>query len=467
MQVQDALTLAMYGENPQMLRGGKGHLTIYEEIDLGMKIKKELTVLASQFRYVKDIGIYIPEYSLWIDASTGFDNKGEITQAYISNALRVKDGEIYLQLGIQEEYNYMGYVWLDKEAVYDLLGQNMDEDIAMDVYIDKKCLTKNEVEDYRRIQVKSDVYPIEIQYYIPPDMLSFHEEVYILGALSVAVLFVTAVVFSFYLNRVIHKPLNNLVQFMENIKEQNYKEKLAPYGAEEFRYVTLEFNKMKEYLEGYIEQKYEQELVMKQMELDHLQEQIKSHFLYNCFANISNLCKTYDIEKVEELSAALAKYYNYITRTNKDLIALKEEYNHMKSYLTIQKIRFGDRVKIEVDDLPQDIENIEIPRLILQPIVENSYKYCFEHVAENGKLRIRVNENGVLLKIIIEDSGYKTNNETVQRIKNALYKEQGAISGLGNLQKRLKFIHPDNRIEIEKSELGGIKSIVIIRTKEE
>lgn len=468
LQAQDALTLAMYGENVQMLRGRKGHLTVYEETNLELKIKNELTVLASQYQYVKDMGMYIPEYKMWIDARTWFEKKEEPSWTMKKGSLQIENGEIYFWTGIQDKHKSIeGYVWLDKEAIYELLENSIDEKVAMDIYIDNQCLTDNKVEGYHEIRVKSDIYPIEIRYYVPADMLSFKNEVYIVGILSVVVLVITALIFSSYLNREIHKPINNLVQFMESIKEENYKEQLEPCGKEEFHYVTLEFNKMKEYLEEYIEHKYEQELVMKQMELDHLQEQIKAHFLYNCFANISNLCKTYDVEKAEELSAALSKYYNYITRTNTDLIFLKEEYNHMKTYLTIQKIRFGNRVEIEVEELPANRGDIEVPRLILQPIVENSYKYCFEHVAEDALLRIYVKEEEEILKVIIEDSGYEMNDDTVKRIEAALNKGKGALSGLGNLQKRLKFIHPGNRIEVEKSELGGVKSTVIIHMKEE
>ena len=244
---------------------------------------------------------------------------------------------------------------------------------------------------------------------------------------------------------------------MEQAKEEKGGEAAVHQGLEEFNYVTAEFNKMKEYLEYYTKRRYEQEIVMKQMELDHLQEQIKPHFLYNCFANISNLCKSYDVEKVEKLSQALSKYYSYVTRTGKELVSLRAEYEHMKNYLTIQKIRFENRVFIEVEELPQTGDNVEVPRLILQPIVENAYKYVFEHVEKEGKLIVRTAESETDVTITIEDSGYQMGEDVIRRIQDALEKEGGCITGLGNLQKRLQFMDTGNKIRAERSGLGGVK----------
>lgn len=250
---------------------------------------------------------------------------------------------------------------------------------------------------------------------------------------------------------------------MEQAKEEKGGEPAVHQGLEEFNYVTAEFNKMKEYLEYYTRRRYEQEIIMKQMELDHLQEQIKPHFLYNCFANISNLCKSYDVEKVEKLSHALSKYYSYVTRTGKEMVSLREEYEHMKNYLIIQKIRFEGRVSIEVQDLPQAGDTVEVPRLILQPIVENAYKYVFEHVEKEGKLIICAEENDTTVTITIEDSGYQMGEDVLCRIQDALKKEDVHITGLGNLEKRLQFVDPENKIHAGRSSLGGVKMVLTVR----
>lgn len=275
---------------------------------------------------------------------------------------------------------------------------------------------------------------------------------------------VTAAFWS-YLNKAIHRPLQNMVRYMKGINQGNYEEVLKHEGVEEFEYVTMEFNRMKENMEMYIEKYYEQEIAMKQMELDYVQEQIKPHFLYNCFFNISNLCKTYDVDKVERLTLALARYYRYITRTGSRMVTLKEEYDHMKNYLVVQKIRFGDRVDIRTDPLPESGNQVLVPRLILQPIVENAYKYVFEHVESHGKLAVSTEVTAQTVIIQIEDSGYNTVDEVILRTQAAVRQSGNPATALGYLLKRLQYADPGNGIEIGRSSLGGVSCRVVIIKK--
>ncbi|MCI8783540.1 MAG: histidine kinase [Dorea sp.] len=465
LQLKDTLTLAMYGENIQVLRGRKGSLTTYEEVNLKLKVKSELSVLANQYGYIKDLGIYLPEYETWIDVGTWFENQSVPGRKLFGDVLEVRSGEICLRLGMQNEKKYMeGYACLNSSELQKLLDQKIADNMRMQVTIDGQELSElGNAQDYYPITVRSELYPIEVTYYIPPEIMSLRKYLYVLGGISILFLAITAAAFSRYLNKAIHRPLNNIVRFMEQAKEEKGGEPAVHQGLEEFNYVTAEFNKMKEYLEYYTRRRYEQEIIMKQMELDHLQEQIKPHFLYNCFANISNLCKSYDVEKVEKLSHALSKYYSYVTRTGKEMVSLREEYEHMKNYLIIQKIRFEGRVSIEVQDLPQAGDTVEVPRLILQPIVENAYKYVFEHVEKEGKLIICAEENDTTVTITIEDSGYQMGEDVLCRIQDALKKEDVHITGLGNLEKRLQFVDPENKIHAGRSSLGGVKMVLTVR----
>ena len=467
LQLKDTLTLAMYGENIQVLRGRKGSLTTYEEVNLKLKVKSELSVLANQYGYIKDLGIYLPEYETWIDVGTWFENQSVPGRKLFGDVLEVRSGEICLRLGMQNEKKYMeGYACLNSSELQKLLDQKIADNMRMQVTIDGQELSElGNAQDYYPITVRSELYPIEVTYYIPPEIMSLRKYLYVLGGISILFLAITAAAFSRYLNKAIHRPLNNIVRFMEQAKEEKGGEPAVHQGLEEFNYVTAEFNKMKEYLEYYTRRRYEQEIIMKQMELDHLQEQIKPHFLYNCFANISNLCKSYDVEKVEKLSHALSKYYSYVTRTGKEMVSLREEYEHMKNYLIIQKIRFEGRVSIEVQDLPQAGDTVEVPRLILQPIVENAYKYVFEHVEKEGKLIICAEENDTTVTITIEDSGYQMGEDVLCRIQDALKKEDVHITGLGNLQKRLQFVDSENKIHAGHSSLGGVKMVLTVRKR--
>lgn len=226
LQLKDALTLTMYGENVQVLQGRKGQLSTYDVIELKLKIKKELVVLASQYGYIQDIGIYLPQYDTWIDVKTWFENRSAPKEQIKGDLLSIKNGEIYLRLGIQNKKNYCeGYICLNTNELYKLLDQKIDESIVMQISVDQQELPAIENEEkYHQITVKSDLYPIEVRYYIPLDTLSLRRYLYVLGVISIVFLTITAVAFSRHLNKAIHKPLNNIVRFMENAKEQHYGE---------------------------------------------------------------------------------------------------------------------------------------------------------------------------------------------------------------------------------------------------
>lgn len=470
LQLKSILTHTLQDENVLMLRERKEQQSFYDQIQYKLKIKDNVDILASQYRLIEDMGIYIPEYNMWINARDWFSEKEAPSVKQSGGRLELKNHELYLLVGNNNHNIYSeGYVQFDAEELKQIQNLSMGEDTVTQIWVNGEVWVEqgaiNENIDYRDIQIKSELYPFEVRMFIPTDMISFRKYLYILGAISIVFLILTTIFFARYLNKAIHQPMQNMVSHIEGLNEGNYKEQLTHQGIDEFNYVTSEFNRMKQNLEIYIEKSYEQEISMKQMELDHLQEQIKPHFLYNCFFNISNLCKTYDVEKVERLSLALARYYRYITRTGQSLVSLQAEYDHMKNYLMVQKIRFEDRVEICMEELPESGKDVLVPRLILQPIVENAYKYVFEHVEKDGKLAIYTQEEEESIRIRVEDSGYQTTDETLNRAKEALEKPDEHITGLGNLQKRLQFLDSENGILIERSKLGGISNTLIVRKK--
>ena len=187
----------------------------------------------------------------------------------------------------------------------------------------------------------------------------------------------------------------------------------------EFGYLFESFNEMVKRLKQSIEQNYEQKMMLQYSELKQLQSQINPHFLYNCFYNINRMCKVYDVENAMFLSEKLANYYNYITRNEEDFVPLSVEYQHAKTYADIQSVRFANRIRFYSKEIPEDAKNIYIPRMILQPILENAYKYAFtdrvkggsiyfDTILKSGTLTISVQNDGVPISdCVLEDLQWK------------------------------------------------------------
>jgi two-component system, LytTR family, sensor kinase len=142
----------------------------------------------------------------------------------------------------------------------------------------------------------------------------------------------------------------------------------------------------------------------KQAELQSLRAKINPHFLYNALNSIASLATT-DAHKTEQMALALSDFFKYaINREQKQLNTLSEELNAVRTYLEIEKVRFGDRLSFEID-CPEELLNIQIPQLLIQPLVENAIKHGLSQITENGLIRIVVANEKDQLKIRIYDNG--------------------------------------------------------------
>lgn len=142
----------------------------------------------------------------------------------------------------------------------------------------------------------------------------------------------------------------------------------------------------------------------KQAELDSLRAKINPHFLYNALNSIASLAST-DARKTEQMALALSDFFKYaINREQKQLNTLSEELNAIRTYLEIEKVRFGERLSFEID-CPEELLEIQIPQLLIQPLVENAIKHGLSQITENGLIGILVCKEENQLKIRVYDNG--------------------------------------------------------------
>jgi two-component system sensor histidine kinase YesM len=239
---------------------------------------------------------------------------------------------------------------------------------------------------------------------------------------------------------------------------------------DEFKRIYQKFNSMVYQLKTLINQVYKQTILTQKAELKHLQSQITPHFLYNSFFLLSTFSKIGDYESAEKLADQLGIYFKFTTRNSSDTVPLIEEIKHANIYTDIQAQRFGRRLTISFEELPKEYENIEVPRLIVQPIIENSFSYGLEGKTMGAELHIYFEESEDYLKIIIEDNGSSIENEEVMDIQTKLLESQQGdnieITGLTNIHKRLKLFYDDRcGITVSKGKSSGLKVTLNIAIK--
>lgn len=287
-------------------------------------------------------------------------------------------------------------------------------------------------------------------------------------------LFVIAIVvlllYSYSLNIMIHRPLSKLTKAFQMMETDNLNLVIESKTRDEFHYLFHSFNRMAFRLKRSIEENYEHKIAIQQSELKQLQSQINPHFLYNSFFNIYMMCKVGDSDGAAELSQKLGSYYQYITRNGSDEMPLYKEYQHALDYCEIQCIRFSNRIRYEHEEIPDYAKAVTVPRLIIQPIVENVFEHAFEDGMVNGIMSMTVDYQEGVVRIRVEDNGRLLTDETLQSLQEQLRDESGPQekTGLMNVNNRLQLKYgAGSGLFVSRSQHGGLRAELMIRTQNE
>ncbi|GMX66610.1 two-component system sensor histidine kinase YesM [Paenibacillus elgii] len=287
-------------------------------------------------------------------------------------------------------------------------------------------------------------------------------------------LFVIAIVvlllYSYSLNFMIHRPLSKLTKAFQMMETDNLNLIIESKTRDEFHYLFHSFNRMAFRLKRSIEENYEHKIAIQQSELKQLQSQINPHFLYNSFFNIYMMCKVGDSDGAAELSQKLGSYYQYITRNGSDEVPLYKEYQHALDYCEIQCIRFSNRIRYEHEEIPDYAKTVTVPRLIIQPIVENVFEHAFEDGMMNGILSMTADYQEGVVRIKVEDNGRLLTDETLQSLQEQLRNESGQQekTGLMNVNNRLQLKYgAGSGLFVSRSQHGGLRAELMIRTQNE
>ena len=214
----------------------------------------------------------------------------------------------------------------------------------------------------------------------------------------------TIIIFGLLIHRMIHRPVGSLIQAIHRVENGDYTTAIVSTKEDEFHYLTQAFNNMTENLQELIHQVYEQKILMQDIELKQLQSQINPHFLYNSFFNIYRLAKDEDYENLTAFTQYLGSYYQYITRNASSEVTLLDEYQHAQTYCNIQQMRFHNRLELKLDPLPEAFAHYRVPRLIMQPVIENAFEHGLKTV-EAPRLEITFPSSEDYLYICVSDNG--------------------------------------------------------------
>lgn len=267
----------------------------------------------------------------------------------------------------------------------------------------------------------------------------------------------------------IHKPLLKLVKGFRRLESGDLEQTIAHDANDEFRYIYERFNQMVVKLRTLIDQAWRQKVLMQRAELKQLQSQINPHFLYNSFFIMNTMAKTGDTERIEMFTTLLGDYFQFVTRNASDDVTLKQEVHHARTYADIQELRFYKRIEVYFEELPQAFERLKVPRLIVQPIIENAFEHSLEKKARNGRIEVRFERCGAWLYIIVEDNGDSLSDDLLKTIEQKLGSEDefSETTGIVNIHRRLVISCGEGSgIRVSRGDLGGLRVMIRIPLKE-
>ena len=252
-----------------------------------------------------------------------------------------------------------------------------------------------------------------------------------------------ALAISIALSDSISKPVRRLSAMMMKVGQGNFNVSSSYESKNEMGILSSHFNKMVVQVQQLIQEVYQEQLLKQKAELKSLRMQINPHFLYNTLESINWMARIKGVPEIGRMVKALGDLMRS-SISGDDFVPVEEEIRNINNYLTIQKFRYGDRFEVFVD-ISLDITMLKIPKLILQPIVENAIVHGIENKIGSGKIEIKgfVEEGKVVVEV--NDNGIGMD----EGLTRSLFKEEGKTAqtdghthiGLNNVDRRIKMYY--------------------------
>ena len=263
-----------------------------------------------------------------------------------------------------------------------------------------------------------------------------------LGASVIALL-----VSSMWFSRRLTRPIRNMMNQMSQVESGNFEVKLPVESNDEIGVLSRRFNQMSQELESYINKSYVAQVKQSEAEMTALKSQIYPHFLYNTLEIIRMTALENEDLRVSGMIEALSGQIHYIIGPVKDFVPLEAETDIIRKYIYLLNCRISGKVQLTADT--RGLSGTMVPKLILQPIVENAYVHGLKPKDGSGHIMIDAEVEGDQLLITVMDNGIGMNEETLERLRQLMLSDEIGIKnehnwqsiGLKNVHDRIRYLY--------------------------
>ncbi|MCR5691609.1 MAG: sensor histidine kinase [Eubacterium sp.] len=257
---------------------------------------------------------------------------------------------------------------------------------------------------------------------------------------TLALMFVFAVLMITYIPRTITKPVRELSKVTERVAGGDLTVRSHIEHGVELKVLSESLNIMIEKISSLIERVREEQIHLREAELEILQLQINPHFLYNTLDTIVWLAEAGNDEMVVDMVEKLSDFFRATLGGGKELVTLEEESRHIDSYLQIQRVRYQDILEYEIN-LPEEISQVQIPKITLQPLVENALYHGIKYKRGKGKISVYGYQQEGECVLVVEDDGRGMSPEKLEEIRGRVQAQKETEKesyGLYNVNERIR-----------------------------
>ncbi len=272
------------------------------------------------------------------------------------------------------------------------------------------------------------------------------------------------------------KPINRLVKGMKKVQAGKSNVQIKDDRGDELGFLNKAFNEMSSEINHLVNWVYREQLTRKEAELKALQSQINPHFLFNTLEAINWLAQLNNVPEISSTVSDLSDLMEGSIGRDDRLITIKEEFTYADKYISLQKRRFGDRIEL-VKNIQSEVNSIKIPRLLIQPLIENAVYHGIERIRGKGIITLNAEKLEDCVSIEVIDNGAGMEREDLEQLNarlsmdndtyfKSLGNKRSKSIGIENVNRRIKLFYGENYgLKIESEAGRFTKAVVMIPFK--
>lgn len=280
-----------------------------------------------------------------------------------------------------------------------------------------------------------------------------------------------ALFISYIIARSLSRPIMELASTIHDVAEGNLSQKANRQSAGEIEILYEGFNNLMNAVNRLLRRVYQEQEEKSEYQFHLIQAQIKPHFLYNTLEMIKSLI---DLEKGETASqciSAMASFYRLSLNRGNDIISVYDEVKLSQQYMYLQKLRYIEYLDYRFN-IPEELTKYQLPKMTLQPILENSIYHGIKEKQEEGIVEIELTEHGDSLRFVIVDNGIGMTKEMLSHLQQTIKSssdleesESPKSFGMASVNRRLKLLYGENYSFVIESEYGEFTKVTILIPK--